>query len=181
MTIHHINCGTLNPLFPPNTQSILYCLLVETNSGLLLVDSGFGVKDYVNPTLFIRVFTRLLGMDMNLDETAVRRVEALGYHRTDVRHIALTHLHCIIPGDYVTSPVLRFMCLRTSTTLLCGVREFSADSTNLPIGTMALTGAFTTRKRSLIGLGLIASALMRLVILMCALSSCLDTPKVIVA
>jgi glyoxylase-like metal-dependent hydrolase (beta-lactamase superfamily II) len=94
MTIHHLNCGTLNPLFPRNCQSVLYCLLVETSNGLLLVDSGFGVEDYTNPTPFIRVFVKLLGMDKNLEETAVRRVEALGFDRTDVKHIALTHLHC---------------------------------------------------------------------------------------
>lgn len=54
MAIYHLNCGTLNPLYPRNTQSILYCLLVDTDDGLLLVDSGFGVKDYLNPTPFIR-------------------------------------------------------------------------------------------------------------------------------
>ena len=30
--IVHLNCGTLNPHFPRNTQSILYCLLVETKA-----------------------------------------------------------------------------------------------------------------------------------------------------
>jgi hypothetical protein len=34
--IHHLNCGSIFPLFPRGTQSILYCLLVEIDGGWLL-------------------------------------------------------------------------------------------------------------------------------------------------
>jgi glyoxylase-like metal-dependent hydrolase (beta-lactamase superfamily II) len=81
------------PLYPRGTQSILYCLLLETNDGLLLVDSGYGVQDYEKPTLFTRVFIASLGMPRLLEETAVYQVESLGYSRSDVRHIVMTHLH----------------------------------------------------------------------------------------
>ena len=94
MKTYHLNCGSMYPLYPRGTQSILYCLLVETNDGLLLVDTGFGVQDYEQPTRFIRFFTALLGMPRLIEETAVYQVEKLGYSRNDVRHIVLTHLHC---------------------------------------------------------------------------------------
>lgn len=104
MTIYHLNCGTIHPLFPRDTQSILYCLLVETNDGLLLVDTGFGIKDYLEPTLFIRVFTALLGMPRNPEETAAHQVGALGFTQEEVRHIALTHLHCDHTGGLPDFP-----------------------------------------------------------------------------
>lgn len=93
MKIYHLNCGSMYPLYPRGTQSILYCLLVETNDGLLLVDTGFGVQDYEQPTRFIRIFTALLGMPCLIEETAVFQVEKLGYSRKDVKHIIMTHLH----------------------------------------------------------------------------------------
>jgi glyoxylase-like metal-dependent hydrolase (beta-lactamase superfamily II) len=93
MKIHHLNCGTLYPRFPRGTQSILYCLLAETNDGLLLVDSGFGTQDYQNPTWFTRIFISSLGMPRAVEETAAYQVERLGYSRNDVRHIVMTHLH----------------------------------------------------------------------------------------
>jgi glyoxylase-like metal-dependent hydrolase (beta-lactamase superfamily II) len=81
------------PLFPRGTQSIIYCLLVETNDGLLLVDTGFGIRDYQQPTRFIKLFTASLGMPCSLEETAAYQVEELGYARNDVRHIVMTHMH----------------------------------------------------------------------------------------
>ena len=90
--IKHLNCGTLHPLFQPNVQSILYCLLIEIDNGLLLVDTGFGIRDYQQPTRFIKLFVASLGMKKLLDETAVYQVEKLGYSRSDVKHIVITHM-----------------------------------------------------------------------------------------
>lgn len=93
MQIHHLNCGSMYPLFPRGTQSISYCLLVETNEGLLLVDTGFGLQDYRRPTMFIKIFTASLGMPCSIEETAARQVEKLGFSREDIRHIVMTHMH----------------------------------------------------------------------------------------
>jgi len=81
------------PRYPRGTQSILYCLLVETNDGLLLVDTGVGIQDYKNPTWFTRIFITSINMPRSLDETAAYQVEKLGYSRNDVKHIVITHLH----------------------------------------------------------------------------------------
>jgi glyoxylase-like metal-dependent hydrolase (beta-lactamase superfamily II) len=92
MFIHHLNCGSMEPYFP-RIRSVIYCLLVETNDGLVLVDTGFGVQDYTNPTKLMRLFTFMLRCPCDLEETAVKQVERLGFTREDVKHIVLTHLH----------------------------------------------------------------------------------------
>jgi len=90
--IHHLNCGSLKPYWP-RLEAIVYCLLVETNQGLLLVDTGFGLQDYERPTPIMRLFTRLLRVPRDEQETAVRQISRLGYSTEDVRHIVMTHLH----------------------------------------------------------------------------------------
>ena len=92
MRIHHLNCGSLFPRFP-KLRAIVYCLLVETSDGLLLVDSGFGTRDYTHPSLLMRVFLWLMGVPCDVEETAVRQVARLGYAVDDVKHIVLTHLN----------------------------------------------------------------------------------------
>jgi glyoxylase-like metal-dependent hydrolase (beta-lactamase superfamily II) len=90
--IYHLNCGTLRP-YLPKIQSLVYCLLVETNRGMVLVDTGFGTRDYSHPSLMMNVFLRLLGVPRDTEETAVKQIEALGYQPEDIKHILLTHLH----------------------------------------------------------------------------------------
>ncbi len=92
MKIYHLNCGSISPLYP-RLQSIVYCLLVETDDGLVLVDTGFGVQDYLKPTRMMDGFLRLMGVPCNVEETAIYQVQALGYEPQDVRHIVFTHLH----------------------------------------------------------------------------------------
>jgi len=77
----------------PRTQAIVYCLLVETNDGLVLVDSGFGLQDYSDPTPLMRTFAFLLGVPCDVEETAARQIAKLGFAIEDVKHIVLTHLH----------------------------------------------------------------------------------------
>ncbi len=92
MGIFHLNCGSLRPLFT-NLHAITYCLLVETDDGLLLVDTGFGTLNYTSPSWRMKLFLPLVGSPRDLDETAAHQIERLGFAREDVRHIVLTHLH----------------------------------------------------------------------------------------
>jgi glyoxylase-like metal-dependent hydrolase (beta-lactamase superfamily II) len=92
MTIHHLNCGSIFSRFP-RVQAITYCLLVETNQGLVLVDTGFGTQDYTTPSRWMRIFTFLMRVPRNVEETAVHQVRELGFSIEDVKHIVLTHLH----------------------------------------------------------------------------------------
>lgn len=82
----------MRPYFPP-IRALVYCLLVETSQGLLLVDTGFGTQDCLNPTPLMRAFTAMLRTPRDLEETALHQIEGLGRRRSDVRHIVMTHMH----------------------------------------------------------------------------------------
>lgn len=106
MTIYHLNCGTMRPYFPP-LRAIVYCLLVETNDGLVLVDTGFGLGDCTRPSPLMRGFMALLRNSRDTGETAVRQVAALGFDPEDVRHIVCTHLHLDHAGGLPDFPWAR--------------------------------------------------------------------------
>jgi glyoxylase-like metal-dependent hydrolase (beta-lactamase superfamily II) len=103
MKIHHLNCGTDCPFGGalmdgcsrgPLARLVCHCLLVETaSSGLVLVDTGYGLQDVRRPhPRTSRVMRGLLNIRFREEETAVRQIEALGFSASDVRHIVITHL-----------------------------------------------------------------------------------------
>lgn len=69
------------------------CLLVETEQGPVLVDTGLGLHDYEKPSRVVRIFHRIFGETRDPKYTAIRQVEKLGYPAETVRHVVLTHLH----------------------------------------------------------------------------------------
>lgn len=88
--VHHINSGTL--LVEGYPTVVCHCLLLEAEEGLVLVDSGIGLADVRDPVG--RLGQELIdaaGFQFNEADTAIRRIEALGFSPGDVRHIVLTH------------------------------------------------------------------------------------------
>lgn len=68
-------------------------LLIETEAGLVLVDTGFGLKEVANPgSRLSKFFLEMLKPDFREEMTAYRQIEALGFNPRDVKHIILTHL-----------------------------------------------------------------------------------------
>ena len=92
MTIHLLNCFTCNDRFGV-LKTGMVCLLVETNSGLALVDTGLGLNDYTNPTWMTRLFRVITEVRFDPNEAAIHQVRQLGYKPEDVKHIILTHMH----------------------------------------------------------------------------------------
>src|SRR4051794_15445286 len=104
MRIHHLNCISTCPvgghLMDGRTPGVLtrghlccHCLLLETNEGLVLVDTGLGLGDCASPrTRLSAFFLALLKPEFREEMTAARQVEQLGFRRSDVRHIVMTHL-----------------------------------------------------------------------------------------
>ncbi len=112
MKIHHLNCGTLRGQFP-RIDSMVYCLLIETDHGLTLIDTGIGRQDYLNPSRLMRVFKYWVGLLGDIKETAAHQIEELGYSRSDVRHIVLTHLHLDHAGGLRDFPNAKIHIYRT--------------------------------------------------------------------
>lgn len=69
---------------------LCHVLLVETDDGLVLVDTGFGIQDCLDPGR-VGLFRHVLRPAFLQAETAARQIEQLGYRTSDVRHIVLTH------------------------------------------------------------------------------------------
>ena len=100
----HLNCVSSCPLggrlMDGRSGSIFergrlccHCLLLESNDGLVLVDTGFGLRDVAHPRSRLSgFFLAMLSPDFREEMTAARQIEALGHRVSDVRHIVLTHL-----------------------------------------------------------------------------------------
>ena len=89
MKVHHLNCGTMYPLGGPRV--VCHVLLVETDNGLVLVDTGHGWHDCDDPARRVGPMRFIFRPVLDRHETAVSQVEQLGFNRTDVRHIVVTH------------------------------------------------------------------------------------------
>lgn len=104
MRIHHLNCISSCPLggklMDGRTPEIVargelacHCLLVETDTELVLVDTGFGLRDVSDPhSRLSAFFLSLVRPEFREELTAIRQIERLGYDPKDVRHVVLTHL-----------------------------------------------------------------------------------------
>jgi len=97
MRVHHLNCGSLCPAFSsfmgPRGFMLCHCLLIETEDGLVLVDTGFGQADLAEPIKRLGWgFKTMTRPKLDPAETAWAQVQKLGFSVDDVRHIFLTHL-----------------------------------------------------------------------------------------
>jgi glyoxylase-like metal-dependent hydrolase (beta-lactamase superfamily II) len=102
MKIHHLNCGCMCPLggalFDGFSRGaiahlVCHCLLIETEQGLVLVDTGFGLRDVRSPRSRLSpFFIALNNIQFERKYTAIDQLEQRGFSAHDVRHIILTHL-----------------------------------------------------------------------------------------
>lgn len=85
---------------------VCHCLLAETERGLALIDSGFGLGDVADPprSAYLRLLTR---PRLDPAETAAHQVAALGYARADVTDVVLTHLDLDHAGGLRDFPAAR--------------------------------------------------------------------------
>jgi len=70
---------------------VCHVLLVETDNGLVLVDSGHGAHDCDDPARRVGPTRHYFRPVLDRKEAAVRQVQRLGFSREDVRHIVVTH------------------------------------------------------------------------------------------
>ena len=118
MRIHHLDCGPLRPpggaLMDGVSPGLIgrltcHCLAIETNgAGLVLVDTGFGLRDMARPYPRLPLFNAgVLRPRFDPDRTAIRHLKRLGFSPRDVRHIVMTHLDFDHAGGLVDFPEAR--------------------------------------------------------------------------
>jgi glyoxylase-like metal-dependent hydrolase (beta-lactamase superfamily II) len=82
--------GKLLPLVFPR-QIVCHCLLIETSTRLILIDTGLGLRDIETPQRLGRVGS-LLGIQKDRSKTAFEQVRAAGFSPADVTDLIPTHL-----------------------------------------------------------------------------------------
>jgi glyoxylase-like metal-dependent hydrolase (beta-lactamase superfamily II) len=102
MRVHHLNCVSACPLggllIDGMTRGLRgrltsHCLLVETDSCLVLIDTGYGLRDVALPRSRLNpLFLSLMRPELREEMTAYRQVQSLGFDPRDVRHVVLSHL-----------------------------------------------------------------------------------------
>jgi glyoxylase-like metal-dependent hydrolase (beta-lactamase superfamily II) len=102
MKIHHLDTGTLCPLGArfvngkgglfSRARMVCHCLLLETPTGLVLVDGGIGMGDIADPDRLGWTWVRQAQPKLDASQTALAQVRALGFSPRDVRDVVLTHL-----------------------------------------------------------------------------------------
>jgi glyoxylase-like metal-dependent hydrolase (beta-lactamase superfamily II) len=115
MRVHHLNCGTMRPLggslldgqpgWRRRAELVCHCLLLETDAGLVLVETGVGSQSSSRPDEWLgRQFRLACAPTLDGEESAVVQVERLGHDASDVRHIVLTHLDLDHAGGLADFP-----------------------------------------------------------------------------
>jgi len=114
--VHVINCGTMRPrgaklAIPQLAVTPCLCLLIEADSGLVLIDSGLGMEDMQYPSRLGHA-NIMLNTCPNMDETAMRQVMKRGFKPEDVTDIICTHLDRDHAGGLPDFPWARVHVLR---------------------------------------------------------------------
>jgi glyoxylase-like metal-dependent hydrolase (beta-lactamase superfamily II) len=91
-----------------------HCMLIELPDQLVLVDTGFGLRDVADARSRLSgFFLTMLAPDFREEFTAVRQIAALGYDPRAVTHIVLTHLDFDHAGGLDDFPHARVHMLAT--------------------------------------------------------------------
>ena len=102
MKVHHLDCCTMCPRgghlingdgWPWQPGMLVgHVLLIESDDGLILVDTGIGERDCETPGRLGGVFVNVVRPRLDKAQTAIGQVRAMGFDPKDVRHLVLTHL-----------------------------------------------------------------------------------------
>jgi glyoxylase-like metal-dependent hydrolase (beta-lactamase superfamily II) len=106
MVVHHLNCGVMRPRWPFALPKLIsHCLLIESRQGLILVDTGVGLDDIIDPLGRLGMIpASLLNIERDSTRTAIRQLTALGFDPRDVHHIVMTHLDFSVAGGLPDFP-----------------------------------------------------------------------------
>jgi glyoxylase-like metal-dependent hydrolase (beta-lactamase superfamily II) len=116
--VHHLSAASLCPLSArlvngeggllAPARVVCHCWLIESDDGLVLVDTGIGTADIADVGGRLGpLFRHLIRPRSDPSSTARARIEALGFSRADVRHIIPTHLDLDHAGGFPDLPGAR--------------------------------------------------------------------------
>jgi glyoxylase-like metal-dependent hydrolase (beta-lactamase superfamily II) len=74
---HHLNCGTMR--MPTVPTLVSHVLLLETDAGLVLVDTGFGLEDIAGLARRLGWFRQVIRPVFSAEETPARQAGRLGF------------------------------------------------------------------------------------------------------
>ena len=98
--IHHLIVAASAPFAPPlfgqkagKPILVCHCLLVETDRGLVLIDTGLGTQDYLHTQQRLgSLLTKFGAIVPDIHLSAFHQIQRLGYSLDDVKHIFVSHL-----------------------------------------------------------------------------------------
>jgi glyoxylase-like metal-dependent hydrolase (beta-lactamase superfamily II) len=93
----------MHPRFVPDGL-VCHVLLLETAAGLVLVDSGLGLRDAESPASRFGPARFYVRPVFDPNEAAINQIRALGFDPTDVRHIVVTHFDADHVGGLADFP-----------------------------------------------------------------------------
>ena len=106
------NCGPIHPLFP-KIQAGTFCLLLETNQGGVLIDSGYGTNDFNHPDWKTAFFTDYIRTPRNPQLCIINQLRSDGIDPHSIKHIILTHMHLDHAGGVADFPWATVHVLQT--------------------------------------------------------------------
>ncbi len=100
MKVHLMNCATMR-----SGPMVAACLLIETNQGLVLVDTALGQWCHNHPIKTYGIpFMKITKPILNPKEYAINQVRDLGYKAENVQNIIVTHLDLDHSGGLADFP-----------------------------------------------------------------------------
>ncbi len=104
--VHELHCGSFCPahsyLYFPTQKMTCRCLLLETNAGLVLCDTGF--PDYQELSALAQKKMKIMQSQYTQNDLCTHQITELGFKIEDVKHIFLTHADIDHSGALIHFP-----------------------------------------------------------------------------
>lgn len=104
--VHELHCGSFCPahshLYFPTQKMTCRCLLLETNIGLVLCDTG--LPDFNQISALAQKKLQLMQTKYSTEDTCTHKIAELGFTTKDIQHIFLTHADIDHAGALVHFP-----------------------------------------------------------------------------
>jgi glyoxylase-like metal-dependent hydrolase (beta-lactamase superfamily II) len=92
MSIKVMNCFSISPYYPKWKVGTT-CILVKSDQGYVLIDTGLGIHDYKEPSILVKFFMKALRANNSIELTAINQCKKINIEPNEIKHIILTHMH----------------------------------------------------------------------------------------